>query len=58
MYLADDAAAHDERAEIVGFRADHFLGRIILRAEHRDKGGTMPFCLSANRPRGILRPRK
>ena len=38
MYLADDAAAHDERAEIVGFRADHFLGRIFLRAEHGDKG--------------------
>jgi len=30
MYLVDDAAAHDERVEIVGFRADHFLGRIIF----------------------------
>ena len=43
MYLIDDAAAHDERAEIVGFRADHFLGRIFLRAEHQDKGAVRPF---------------
>ena len=44
MYLVDDAAAHDERTEIVGFRADHFLGRIFLRAEHGDKGVLCPFA--------------
>ena len=44
MYLIDDAAAHDERTEIVGFRADHFLGRIFLRAEHGDKGVLCPFA--------------
>ena len=51
MYLIDDAAAHDERTEIVGFRADHFLGRIFLRAEHGDKGyyALLPFRKSTGK---------
>ena len=53
MYLADDAAAHDERAEIVGFRADHFLGRIFLRAEHGDKGVLCPFAFRKSTERNF-----